>query len=252
MSSSASLNCAPYYSLLSSTWPSRGHPRSPTSTAALRYGGYDPHRVQRPHRWLYMRLHAASWPQQQVSAYGVHLEDVSALPHLWRITRTLCPYCCPNITPHTSTGGGHLGGTYTGQGSQGGQPSQCSSCHHGKSGKQQQHGSNTEGPRPLVPFSDPWAGTMQYWPHSYGAPGQHQRPPPAAFATLSQQRSVPQQQYFYSGPPPSPCGLSVSPGFGYGASHLLPMTHMHHHHNSPPHGHRCTGDLGYDIARQQL
>ncbi|XP_066347891.1 uncharacterized protein [Miscanthus floridulus] len=45
----------------------------------------------------------------------------------------------PNATTRTSTDGGHSGGTYTGQdsqGGQGGQPSHRSSHHRGKGGKQ--------------------------------------------------------------------------------------------------------------------
>ncbi|XP_066323677.1 uncharacterized protein [Miscanthus floridulus] len=99
----------------------------------------------------------------------INLDDITAESNAPPVAPSAF-VAAPNATPRTSTGGGHSGGTYTGQGSQ---PSQRFGHRHGKGGKQQQqqNGSNTGGPRPPVPFSDPWAGTVQFWLHPYGAQG---------------------------------------------------------------------------------
>lgn len=92
------------------------------------------------------------------------------------------PAAAPRPTPHT----GGSSNTNTGQG---GQSSQRSSRRRGRGGKHPLvPGNNSGGPRPPASFTNPWAGTVQFWPHPYapggGALRMPHRPPPAAFTAI--------------------------------------------------------------------
>jgi hypothetical protein len=112
------------------------------------------------------------------------------------------------------------GRAYAGQGGQYGQGSSQRSGRRRGCGRnqQQQQPANAGGAsRPPVLLYNPWAGTVQFWPHSplpRSASGAPFRPPPATFTAVPQQQQqyvqqpyVPQQQPYTLGPPP---------GFGYG------------------------------------
>lgn len=131
----------------------------------------------------------------------------------------------PNAAPRPPAASGGPGSANAGHGAP---SSQRSSRRRGRDGKQQAAPSRgSDSPHPPAPFANPWASTVQFWPHPYGpggAPGAPTRPPPAGFAAIPQQQQYPSvpAPHFYSASPPPPLhspgasGLGAPPGFGYG------------------------------------
>ncbi|XP_066384636.1 uncharacterized protein [Miscanthus floridulus] len=125
--------------------------------------------------------------------------------------------------PHGRAPGGHP--AHAGQG--GGSASTQGQGHRsgrrrGRGGNKQQQSQQgqqpSSAPRPPPMLYNPWAGTVQFWPHpppTNGAHGALYRPPPAAFT------AVPQLPQGY--------GFGAPPGFGAGYGYGQPT-----HYATPP------------------
>ena len=122
--------------------------------------------------------------------------------------------------------GGHAGSSNGGNGCRnncrrGKNKNNGGGCVPGSQGAGQGRGGYRPGPPPpLAPIPNPWAGTLQLWPHPYGSGGGMHRPPTAPFQQppVAFHAQAQQQPYFAS-----PQVLYLQPHGATGAPLALAM-----------------------------